>query len=356
MKTPIDLPADSSIRRILVLKWSAMGDVVISSALFEDIRRAFPAATLDLHTLPPWAGLFRHDPRFAEVCTIDVRRKQGGLRGLLAWLRFVRSRRYDLIVDLQSNDRSRSLMTLLKLTGAAPRHLMGNHRRFPYTLAPEPAAGVIHAFDLQQETLRVGGIPTVTPRPVLYPGPEHLAHAQELQRQFGLEADNYAVLLPGSQAAGRLKRWGWERYAALAGLLHQRGLAKVVLLGGPDEIEECARIADRCGSDWLVNLCGQTQILELVPLCAGARLIVANDTGTAHVASATPTPMVVICGPTDPLRVKPVGENVVALQTTGLACINCYCKAPCEHHSCMVRITPEMVLARLPEGLIAGRS
>jgi len=339
------------IRRILVMKWSAMGDVVISSALVEDIRNAFPEATLDLHTMPPWAPLFAHDPRFAEVCSIDVRRGRGGWRSVRQWLGFVRNRRYDLIVDLQSNDRSRGLLTLLKLTGAAPRHLVGNHRRFPYTIAPSPVTGPVHAFDLQQATLRAAGIPTLTPRPVLHPGPENRRHAASLMAENGLQERNYAVLLPGSQAAGWLKRWGASRYAALARELKERGLEKIVLLGGPDELEECTRIAETCAGDWLVNLCGRTAILDLVPLCGAARLIVGNDTGTAHVASCTDRPMVIVCGPTDPRRVKPVGDNVVAVQAEGLDCINCYGKT-CDHHSCMARITPETVLAALPPGVI----
>ena len=167
MTRPTDIAGDASIRRILIMKWSAMGDVVISSAMFEDLRKAFPEAEIDLHTLPPYVQMFAGDPRFAEVCSIDVRRRQGGWRGGWRWLRFVRSRRYDLIVDLQTNDRSRALMTLLWLSGAAPRHRMGNHRRFPYTIAPDPAAEPLHAFDLQQRTLQAAGIPAATPRPVL---------------------------------------------------------------------------------------------------------------------------------------------------------------------------------------------
>ncbi|MBL8253945.1 MAG: hypothetical protein JNJ76_10115, partial [Candidatus Competibacter sp.] len=63
------------------------------------------------------------------------------------------------------------------------------------------------------------------------------------------------------------------------------------------------------------------------------------------VAAATDRPMVVICGPTDPHRVKPLGDNVVALQAD-LPCINCYQK-DCAHHSCMPAITPDRVIATL---------
>jgi len=79
---------------------------------------------------------------------------------------------------------------------------------------------------------------------------------------------------------------------------------------------------------------------------------VANDTGTAHLASATGRPMVVICGPTDPRRVKPLGDNVDAFQAE-LPCINCYRKH-CAHHSCMRVITPAMVEAKVKSVLALG--
>jgi len=350
MKSSTDLTADPAIRRILVMKWSAMGDVVISSAMFQDIRRSFPEAVIDLHTLPPYRQLFEHDPSFTELSTIDVRRRQGGWKGLWRWLRFVRGNAYDAVFDLQSNDRSRLAMTLWWLTGGAPRWRVGNHRRFPYNVAREPTAIVPHAFDMQRATLEAAGIPALTERPVLNPGVEHHRHAAELLAAHGLSEGRFAVFLPGSQAAGWLKRWGAQRYAALALQLRERGMEKVVLLGGPDEAEECAAIAAACG-DWLINLCGQTKMLDLVPLAAAARLIVANDTGTAHVASCTTTPMVVICGPTDPRRVKPVGENVVAVQAD-YHCLNCYGKTCAHDHACMALVTPAMVLAAMAK--VAG--
>ena len=77
----------------------------------------------------------------------------------------------------------------------------------------------------------------------------------------------------------------------------------------------------------------------------GARVVVANDTGTAHVAAAAARPMLVICGPTDPRRVRPLGEQVRTLQAS-LPCINCYAKT-CSHHSCMREVTVEYSITPL---------
>lgn len=341
----INLPADPSVKKILIIKWSAMGDIVISTALFEDIYQAFPSATIDLNILPPWDRLFRDDPRFNKLITLDLRKSERGVKGFWRWLREVRSQRYDLIVDLQTNERSRWLMSALRVLGCV-RYRIGNHPGFAYNISRSQEESPLHGYDIQRAALAEAGIPQTALRPHLYVSPDAEERVKELMREYQLVPGEYAVFFPGSQAAGWLKRWGSQNYAELAKLLHQAEIEKILIIGGPDEIDECQKICSAVSESWLIDLCGKTQIADIVPLAKAARLMVGNDTGTAHVASCSERPMVVVCGPTNPDRVKPVGDNVVALQAK-LDCINCYCKKPCSHHSCMKEITPEMVRDRL---------
>ena len=173
-----------------------------------------------------------------------------------------------------------------------------------------------------------------------------------LRDEYGLEDGSYVVLLPGSNAAGLLKRWGAPRYIELAQLLHAQGVRKIVLIGGPDEVEDCEQIA--AAGDFVVNLNGKLALLQIAPLCEGAMAIIGNDTGTAHFASAAGRPLLVLCGPTDPRRVKPIGDLTFAVQAD-LPCISCYakvCRNP-DHHACMKAITPAWVAGLLPT-LLAG--
>lgn len=339
-----DLPADSTIRHILIVKWSAMGDVIIATALFEDIVRAFPDREIHLDTQLAWQPLFAHDRRFQKVLTVDWRDRRRRLHQMGMWLRQVRAGNYDLVIDLQCNDRSRLLLSLLCFGDRRIRHRLGNRQQFPYNIAPAEPPPPVHAFIRSRAALQAGGIPTTTPRPVVHVPERNRVRVRELLERHGLQANNYAVFLPGCNPQGHLKRWGAARYAALANRLRQEGLERVVLIGGPDEREECRNIARQCGS-WLVDLCGQTEILDIPPLCEPARFIVANDTGTAHLAATTTTPMTVLCGPTDPRRVKPLGDKVTTLQAD-LPCINCYRKT-CAHHTCMAMLTPAWVFERL---------
>ncbi len=347
-----DIGGDGSLRRALIIKWSALGDVAIATATIQDIADALPHCELHLNTLPPWEQLFTNDSRFGEILSVDLRGRERGPAGMLRWLTEVRRRRYDVIFDLQGNDHTRVLLSLLWLSGSRVRYRVGYRRQFPYNIAPPaPASPTAHVFEQARALLVAAGIEPRTKRPVLAVPESQQQRTEALLSAAGIDDDNFAVFLPGCQAAGYLKRWGAVRYAELARRLQTAGVARVVLLGGPDELEECARVATAVGSR-VVNLCGRTQVLEVIPICARARVIVANDTGTAHLASATGRPMVVICGPTDPRRVKPLGDNVDAFQVE-LPCINCYRKH-CAHHSCMRLITPAMVEAKVKSMLAPG--
>lgn len=335
-----------AVRKILIIKWSGIGDVAIASATMQDIYEAFPESVLHLNTMAPCDRLFVDDPRFDEVFCFDLRGSERGIGGHWRWLRYVRSQHYDLVVDLQCTDHTRILLALLPLVGGRIPHRLSYYQRFPFNIAPSEGADLCHTRDYAISALAAGGLSARCEQPVFYAGAGPRRRATELMQAHGLRQHQYAVFLPGSTITGSIKRWGADRYRVLAERVRASGVPKVVLLGGPDEIEECQDIQRQCGP-WLVNLCGETEIIDLVPLCEEARFIVGNDTGTAHVAAASATPMVMICGPTDPRRVKPLGRDIVTLQAD-LPCINCYLKF-CDHHSCMKMISPEDVLARIQE-------
>jgi ADP-heptose:LPS heptosyltransferase len=344
------IPFDQ-IRRILVIKWSALGDIAIASAIMEDISRAFPRAEIHLNTQPGGLKLFKNDPRFKEVFAIDVRMKGRRWANSMAWISKVRSGRYDMLIDLQRSDHSRFLLVLLWLSGGAPRIRLGNRGGFPYTVQPGVRDPQSHSLVMMRSTLESAGIAAHTSHPVFYPSATQIERVQTLREEHQLHDDRYAVLLPGSHASGPLKRWGTQHYADLARLLHERGMESIVLIGGPDEVDVCKQIS--AVGDYVVDM-SSLELLQIAPMCKGAAVIIGNDTGNAHFAAGADRPMLVICGPTNPLRVKPIGDKVHAVQAV-LPCINCYsktCSNP-DHHACMKAITPVWVADSVPQ-LISG--
>lgn len=337
---------DLNIQRILIIKWSALGDIAMATCIIEDIALAFPQARIDLNTMPPWDKLFIDDARFTNLLAINIRDKQHPWRVVGQWLRAVRQGHYDLIVDLQSNDRSRLMLAWLQLTGNRTRYLIGNHPGWPYQYSGPLHNAAPNPVERMRAGLRAAGIPVRTPRPVFQIAEHHHLRVRALQQQYGLQSGRYALFYPGCQAAGYLKRWGEDNYAALARRLLDEGrVDKVVLIGSTDEMQDCQHIAALAGTG-VVNLCGETDVLDIIPLAQQAALQIGNDTGTAHLAAASAAPMVVVCGPTDAYKVAPQGDNVVTIQAQ-MSCMNCYCKQPCAHHSCMKAIQPEHVMRAL---------
>lgn len=342
---PLNLPEDASIRRILVIKWSALGDLVLASALFEDIHQAFPNAEIHLNTAAANQKLFAADSRFSKIIAQDTRR--GGLSAAFDWLRQIRAGRYDLIIDLQTTDRSRLLLGVLHLLGDAGRYRVGNHGFWPYTVGPNDLPLEINPLVRMRAALQLAGIATPTQRPVLHVPTRNRMRMRDVLAQHDLVPEQYALFFPGCHPRGYLKRWSEANYAALGQQLLATGaVQRIVIGGGPDEVELGQTIARQIGTA-AVNLCGATEMLDIMPLAESARYIVGNDTGTSHLAACAQKPQVVICGPTDPVRVKPLGNTVVAIQAD-LPCSSCYQKA-CAHHSCMREIQTAQVLALLTQ-------
>lgn len=319
-----------------------MGDVVASTTYIEDIRAAFPDALIHLNTLPAWGSLFEEDRRLDQVFTIDVRGRHGRLTAASQWIMRVWSGRYDLIFDLQSTDRSRIMLAIVRLMSPWLHAIVGHNPGFPYTHFPQRPSEPYPGWH-SDLALKAAGIPRLARHGRLFVSPESRFQVQTLMQQTGLVPGRYVLLLPGSQKAGWLKRWGVQNYVELAQQLRKGGIEKVAVVGGPDEVDDCVAIAE-AGSGGVVNLNGKTTIAQIVPLAENAICIVANDTGAAHVASCAGKPLLIICGATDPRRVRPVGAHVKAVQWTG-PCINCYRKT-CNYSpelACMKAIQPSLI-------------
>lgn len=321
---------------------------MISTAIFEDVKKAFPEASVDLQTSRSYKQLFTEDRRFNDVMSVDMKGDDRGARGLWRLLAKVREQRYDLVIDLQSNDRSRWFLSLLRILSSGRTAMVGLHDYFPYHHAPEKNAPA--GFVRQQLALQAAGITASTAQPTLYVPQRNRERVQDLVKQYSLPESGFVIFLPGSHPSGKLKRWGAHRYAALADTLYGQGIGPAVLVGGPDDQEECSGIVEKVDkAESVVNLCCKTEIMDIIPLAERAGFTVGSDTGPAHVASAAGSPMLIICGPTDPRRVKPAGDHVDAIQAD-IDCINCY-KKECSHHSCMAAITVEMVLNKIETGM-----
>lgn len=297
------------VRRVLVIKLSALGDFVLAFPAFERIRAAHPDATITLLTTPPFEALARSSPYFDAVET------DGRPRGLWAWLSLawrLRLAGYDRVYDLQNSDRTRLLFQFLR---PFPPKWSGTARSCALPHA-NPARMTMHALERQAEQLQAAGIwPDAPTRPLSAAPPDLSWILKRASAPRQATARPVVLLAPGAAAHRPEKRWPAAAYGKLAAALQTEGF-DVVILGGFQESDlahEIQRHAPRAR-----NLTGRTDLAQIALLGARAVVAVGNDTGPMHLIAATGAPTITLfSSASDPALSAPRG-HVTVLQAPEL--------------------------------------
>jgi ADP-heptose:LPS heptosyltransferase len=328
--------------RILVLRLSALGDVLLTLPALAALRRTFPDARIELGTGAAYA------PLFAEQATLDAVLGVSRGESTWSWGRRLRERRYDLIIDLQHKVRTQAL----SLLGRPRRRLSLVKRRgrdLWRSLAGRPLRLSTHTADLYVRVLAPLGVAPLSPaerRLELRLCGDAADRAAAALGAAGLGARPFVALAPG--AAHATKRWEAARFGALGAEVRALGLEPLAV-GGP---MDAAAVA---GSG-LPALPLDVDLATLAAVLGRARALVAGDTGPLHLAAAVGTPVVALYGPTDPVRWGPLGvpHRVVSLS---LPCAPCSDhggpRCPLGTHACMRDLAVGRVAEALRELLAA---
>ena len=275
---PRQVKTDRPIKRVLVIKLGALGDIVQATGPFAAIRRYHGDAHITVLTTKLFRDFTAAGGWFDEVW-VDDRPSWRELRSWRESLRRLRGGRFDRVYDLQTSDRTAILYRLLAL-GQKPEWsgtVYGcSHRD------TNPRRNDIHTIERQAEQLAIAGITDVPP-----PNVDRIS--SEIGR-FALRSP-YALLVPGGAAHRLDKRWPAKNYAELARRLIAKGITPV-LIGGAAESQVATAIATFYeGSRDLTN---ETSMADIVELARGAAGAVGNDTGPMHVITTAGTPSVVL--------------------------------------------------------------
>lgn len=296
----LSAPADSERERILVIKLSALGDVVLAMGPFAAIRDAHPDAHITVLTTRPYIELIRASGFFDSIA-IDRRPKLSQLREVLALRRFLRNGKFDRVYDLQTSDRSGFYY---KLFWPGPKPEWSGIARGCSHPHANPQRETMHSIDRMADQLADAGISNV-PLPSLA-GPDI-----DLGR-FGIRSP-FVLICPGGAPHRPAKRWTAERFGLLAKKLADYRLTPV-LIGTESEADVLSKIDQMCPK--ARNLMGRTGFLDIAALAARSVLAIGNDTGPMHIAAAAGAPSIVLFSrESDPKLCAPrgLGENAVSI-------------------------------------------
>jgi heptosyltransferase-2 len=325
--------------RILVVRYSALGDVVLATSILEPLRARFPQARIEWVTDALYAPLLEGLPEVAQVHRVA----REGPNSSLALAGRLRGR-FDLAIDLQNKLRSAVIARSAAPLRAAFRRRTAL-RAVLSLFGSDPPLVRAHQTRLYAEALRpLGAVEPGRVKVSLSAQARALA-ADALQ---GVEGPAVA-LAPGARWA--TKRWPAERFAAVADALAADGYA-VVLCGGPGDRDAFAAFRAAARARVAADL-SFLPVDALAAAIARVRLLVACDSGPVHLASAVGTPALALFGPTSTARWGPPAPGRAL--AIGLPCAPCsnhggdYC--PEGHHRCLDDLAPEAVLAAAREML-----
>lgn len=270
-----------SADRLLVVTLSNIGDLVLTTPVFEALAEAYPGRTIDVIGDARSSALLGAAPYVGEIYNYA---KRASLAEHLAFFRRCRVRSYELVVDL----RTVHLGWLLR----ARRRLRKRERRVPGRHA------VLEHFSVLRPLLGAAATP-----------PPCRIHLDEPVRQRACEllsdlpGSRWLAVAPGANYAG--KRWPREAFAELLRRA-AREVDAVVLLGSAQDQGDAEHLAS-VGPP-ARNLAGRTTLLEAAALLARCRAFVGNDSGLGHMAAAVGVPTLTVFGPGEPPRYRPWGE------------------------------------------------
>lgn len=347
-------------QRILVVRLSAIGDVVMASGLIPALRARWPDAQISWLTEPTTVPLLRHNPQLHEVIPwpratwqqLWKKRRYGELwRAVRQFRAELRARRFDLMLDAQGLLKS----GLLGWLAGAPRRVgllsrEGSQWLMTERVGPREGDDPRMSHEYRDLADYLGAPPGSFQLDLAVgAGPRDVARAALATAGVPVgPVGRFAVLAPFTTRPQ--KHWFEDRWAALAGALRAEGLVPV-LMGGPSDREAAARIA--AASPTLVNMVGQLKLDETVAAIADSALLIGVDTGLTHMGTALSVPTVGLFGSTRPYL--DTGSPRTAILYEPMDC------SPCRRHPtcggayhCMRHWTVDLVMAQARQQLRVG--
>ncbi len=327
--------------KFLIIRFSSIGDVILTTPLVRCLREKYPGAQIDFLVKKEFAVVLSGNPHINNIITFDKNDSRHELRRIRMHIIFSR---YSVILDIQKNIRSMLICAGSRtgIIGFSKKILARDLLiRFKINIYKEIKPVYLRYFE-SVETLGVGYDGKGTE---VFPSIEEDEKVSAILKQNTIPSQApMLVIAPGAQWEN--KRWTVEGYATASDAFCKQNGAYPVLIGGPGDVEICTQVQKLMKTPAL-NLAGKLSLMGSASLLGRAGMVFTNDTGMLHMAQAMKAPVVAVYGPTTrELGFFPLPENSRVAEVD-ISCRPCTQKGlhscPKKHFRCMKDIKPEMV-------------
>ena len=333
-------------QNILLIKMLGIGDVVWTTPLLSNLRQGFPHARISFLCRSFCTPVLANNPELDEVISFDP----GSLIDQLNFIRGLRRRKFDLVIDLFGSPRS----ALLSLASGARTRIgfdFGYRRWFYNRVLSAKEANQGHEVEFHLYVLQTLGLLVKSRELVFKLSPEETSFKDRWWGEWGIKAGEKVVGLVATSGSV-CRRWPEQSFSVLAQRLSSlKNIRVMVFWGLKSELESAQRIAK--GSEEKVLIIPKTSLGQMAALLAGCDLVIGNNCGPVQIATAFKVPVINFQGPTNPRGQGPWGVPHIILRNEGLPCLECN-KNSCPDPRCMTGISVEQTMEAF-KTMMAGK-
>ncbi|MBI5207137.1 MAG: lipopolysaccharide heptosyltransferase II [Candidatus Firestonebacteria bacterium] len=338
--------ANLTYKRILIIRFSSIGDIILTTPMIRFIKQKFPEARIDFITREYFSNLIEYHPMINQVFTIS----SGSFLELMSCVSKLKNNNYDLIIDLHSNLRSFIIKQLLfnckKITykkDIFKRILLTEFKINLFKNKTHVVERYFKTLSLIDKSIKSF---SHLPLPEIYSTPQIENKIKLWLNNLKLEKNEILIgFNPGAKYF--TKRWPIDKFIELGHQLKKQFNIRIIIFGGNSDIDVVSEIADGIGEK-AVSACEELNLLETFELLKHLRFLITGDTGIMHLAKSANIPVIAIFGPTVlEFGFWPYGKDDVIIEKN-LHCRPCSLhgtqECPINTHKCMEDITSNEVL------------
>ena len=328
-------------QNILVIKISAIGDVILSIPSLRAIRQKFPKANIKVMVGLKARNSLKGCPYINDIIVCDFEGKDKGLFGLLRLAAILRRHHFDIVMDLQNNRKSH----LLSFLSFSPLRFGYKNGKLSFLLnrGIKDTKGPLGPIEHQFRVLNSIGASSDDKHLELWPSKEDEVWARGFLDSNWIGTTQLLIgINMGASERWATKRWPVSNIAKLCDELAKKFRARVIITGIRKDIKTAKKLSDMTKSKPIIA-CGKTNITQLAALMKHCKVFITGDSAPIHVATAIGVPFVALFGPTDPKRHLVSFENGIVLKKD-LRCSPCYKSRCLLNYRCMKRINVDEVV------------
>ena len=331
-----------NLKNILIVKLSAIGDVIHALPVSYAIKETFPNAKITWVVEPPAYDLLKMNPCVDKIILFqkkDFKTFSGFMKKFFPFKQEIQSENYDAVLDLQGLFKSAAIAFFAKANiklGICDMRECSDKISKP--VVGENFQG--HIVERYLDTARAIGCKVSEVKfPLEVPEVEEKKATAILKHSGFCEGNFYAVFAIGANWAN--KRWSVENFAKLSDWLYDKKIVPVMIGGGDVDLQRAAEIESLVEIPPL-NLVGKTNLMQLTSIIKNAKFVIGGDTGPVHLAAGLKIKTLMLMGPTDANRNGAFGQSENSIEVDR-DCKGCWKRACPKNEDCLEKITLEQV-------------